>query len=184
MPARPERILLLRSGRHLSVAIDVLRRAYPGCHVRAIVTPGTEAALANEGIGPADYFIYDARPQFDAWPLVTSGLYFRALGRGYDRVAVLWLDPDGSARANVDRTALLLSPAGFDAITPDGQLLHRRAWTMAAREARRAILSLATLACLGALLYGPARIARLLKGDGSGAGFCHQTRPPGNPGNP
>lgn len=180
MPGQPERILLLRSGRHLSVALDVLRRTYPGCRVCAIATPGTEAALAKEGLGPDDYFIYDARPQFDAWPLLTSGLYVRARRRGYDRVAALWLDPDGSDRANVDRAALLLSPAGFDAITPDGQLLRRRAWTMAAREARRAVLSLATLACLGALLYGPARVARLLKGDGSGGDICRQTRPPGS----
>ncbi len=162
MRRRPERLLLLRSGRHLAVALDVLRRAHPGCHVRVIATPGTETALAAEGIGPADSFIYDAAPTFDAWPLVASGLYFRVLARGYDRVAVLWQDPEGSDRANVDRTAMLLSPTGFEAITPDGRLFSRSASAIVGRQARIAARSVATLAVLGALLYMPAMTARLL----------------------
>ncbi len=163
MRRQPERILLIRSGRHLAVALDVLRRAHPGCHVWVIATPGAESALAAAGIGADDAFVYDAAAKFDAWPLLTSGLYFRALARGYDRVAVLWQDPDGLDRANVDRTALLLSPSGFEAITPDGQLFSRSVSAIVSRQARIAARSIATLAVLGALLYGPALVARLFR---------------------
>ena len=123
MSPLPERILLLRSGRHLRVALDVLQKKYPGCQVRVVATPGTEHAVEQAGVARGDYFIYGRRPQFEPWALFRSGIALQAWWRGYDRVAVLWLDPDGLDRSNVNRTALLLAPRGFDAITPDGRWL-------------------------------------------------------------
>jgi hypothetical protein len=73
----------------------------------------------------------------------------------FNRVAVLWNDPDGSGQGNVDRTAFLLAPRGFVAITPDGGIVERRIAPQLRREARRAVLS-AWVAVMLAALYVPA----------------------------
>ncbi|MDP1569133.1 MAG: hypothetical protein Q8L86_03945 [Vicinamibacterales bacterium] len=159
---RPERILLLRTGRHLATALHTLARVSPGCEVTVVATPGAESSLAGCGIGPERTLIYDARPQFEAWPFLTSGLYRRARHTGYDRVVVLWLDPHGAASANVDRTAFLLAPGGFEAITPDGLITTRRAGPVLRRQAVIALASLVTLATIHLLLAIPARLARTM----------------------
>jgi hypothetical protein len=160
MSPLPERILLLRSGRHLRVALDVLQKKYPGCQVRVVATPGTEHAVEQAGVARGDYFIYGRRPQFEPWALFRSGIALQAWWRGYDRVAVLWLDPDGLDRSNVNRTALLLAPRGFDAITPDGRLIRRRMRTVARRELSIVGWSMATLAVLAMALWAPAALVR------------------------
>lgn len=157
---RPERILLLRSGRHLRVALDALQKTYPGCSVTVIATPGSESAVEQAGVLPGEYFIYDRRPQFEPWALFRSGVALRAWWRGYDRVAVLWLDPEGTDRSNVNRTALLLAPRGFDAITPDGRLRRRRTSSVARRELTIIGWSIATLAVLTLALFVPAALLR------------------------
>lgn len=164
MRLRPERVLVIRSGRHLQVALEAVRRRLPDATVAVLATPGTEAGLDQLGVFGARQIIYRAAPKFDAWPLLRSGLAWRLWTRRLDRVVVLWLDPDGSDRANVDRTALLLSPRGFDAVTPDGTWHHRRGAGLAFGELRRAVRSMAVDAALTCLLYLPARVARLLAG--------------------
>lgn len=161
---RPERILLIRSGRHLQVAIDVLRRTYPVCAVAVIATPGTEGARVQAGIAPPDWLIYDAAPHFDAWPMMRGGLAARAWMRGFDRVAVLWQDPDGTDRANVDRAAFVLAPRGFDAITPDGALIRRQTSTVIRRQAATLWWSAATAVVLAAALYAPAAALSAMRG--------------------
>ncbi|MCA1585836.1 MAG: hypothetical protein LC791_14060 [Acidobacteria bacterium] len=127
-----------------------------------IATPGSEQAVEQAGIDRRDCFVYDRRPQFESWALFRSGIPMRAWWRGYDRVAVLWLDPEGTDRAVVNRTALLLSPRGFDAITPDGTLKRRRSPAVLRRELAIVGWSLATLAILVSALWAPAAIARAL----------------------
>ena len=165
MSWRPERILLLRSGRHLRVALEALQKTYPLCSVTVVATPGSEQAVEQAGVARGDYFIYDARPQFEPWALFRSGIALRAWWRGYDRVAVLWLDPDGTDRANVNRTALLLAPRGFDAITPNGILKRRRSPAVLRRELTIIGWSMATLTVLAFALWTPALIVRALSGE-------------------
>ncbi len=156
MTSPPERVVLIRSGRHVGVAIAALRAAYPGCQVTIVTTPAGEASLRQAGVPESELLIYRTRPQFDAWPFLRSGVPLRLWRRGYDRVAVLWQDPAGADRANVDRAALLLSPRGFDAITPDGTLIKRRTASLAGREAGTALRSLEE-----AILHGrPELVAR------------------------
>lgn len=162
--SQPERILLIRSGRHVLVALDVLRRTYPHCHVSVIATPGTDSARIQAGLDAADWITYDAHPQFDAWPMIRSGLAARMWARGFDRVAVLWQDPDGSDRANVDRAASALSPSGFVAITPNGTLIERKTIQFVAREIVNAALSILTTTVIRVALYGPAMLVALFRG--------------------
>jgi hypothetical protein len=162
--SQPERIVLLRSGRHLQVALDVLRRMFPGCHVTVIATPGTESARIQAGIAVDDWLTYDAHTQFEAWPMLTSDLPGRVWERGYDQVAVLWQDPEGSDRANVDRAASVLSPRGFIAITPDGTVVQRRTAMFLARELGNLVRSVATAAALGLALFLPALLTSLVRG--------------------
>ena len=79
---------------------------------------------------------------------------------GYDRVAVLWNDPDGTGQGNVDRTALAMSPRGYLAITPDGTIVERSPWPQLRREVARGVTSVATGAALAVLLYLPALAVR------------------------
>lgn len=160
---RPDRILLIRSGRHLQVALEILQRRYPGCHVSVVATPGTAAARLQANIAPEDWIVYDAHPQFDAWPMLRSGLAGRMWTRGFDRVAVLWQDPDGSDRANVDRAAALLAPRGFDAITPDGTLVRRQPAAFVMRQFRMMLCSAVMRALLALALYVPASIVASLR---------------------
>ena len=163
MPRR-DRIVLIRSGRHLQVALDVLRREYPDCDVIVVATTGTDAARVQAGIDEHHWVIFDGFPKFDAWPMIRSGVAARLWARGFTRAAVLWQDPDGSDRANVDRAASVLSPLGFDAVTPDGTLIRRRTSTFVARELTSALASIATAAVLGFALYFPALVLRVARG--------------------
>jgi hypothetical protein len=148
---RPERILLLRSGRHLEVAVAALRTRMPGCEIAVVGTPGSEAAIASAGVPAARTFIYRGRSRFTpmAFNLSPAGVAARCWR--FDRVAVLWNDPDGTGQGNVDRTALLLSPTGFLAVTPDGRVAERRVWPQIRRETLRAVTSMAAAVVLGAL---------------------------------
>ena len=51
---RAERVLLIRSGRHLRVAMDALAARYPACRIGVVGTPGSEPAIAQAGIAPED----------------------------------------------------------------------------------------------------------------------------------
>ncbi len=79
-------------------------------------------------------------------------------------MCVLWNGPDGAGQANVDYTALTVSPLGFTAITPDGTLLAMRTSANLGREAARAVLSVAVAAFLGLTLFLPARVLALRRG--------------------
>ncbi len=162
--SRPKRVALVRSGRHLHVAVAVLRRRYPACQITVIATPGTDAARRQAGIDERDWIVYDAHPRFDAWPMLVSGIAARVWTRRCDHVAVLWQDPTGGDRANVDRTARVLSPSGFAAITPDGTLIERRSIDTLRRQAVNAVMSAATAIVLGVALYAPAAIAAFIHG--------------------
>lgn len=154
----PERILLFRSGRHLQTAIAALRAASPACEITVVARTEAAAALDQAGIDSAHRLIYDRTPFFHPWPFITSPAGRRALGGRFDRVCVLWNGPDGAGQANVDYTALAVSPFGYSAITPDGTLLVRRTSVTLRREAARAALSLAVAVFLGVTLFVPARL--------------------------
>lgn len=160
MPARPERILLFRSGRHLQAALTALAAESPGCDITVVATPGGSAALDEAGIAGPRRIIYDRTPFFQPWAFATSAAGRAAWRRRGDRVCVLWTDPDGSGHANVDRTALLLSPRGFTAITPDGRLVQRHTWPVVRREVSRAGRSLGLGALLTLFVFLPARLLR------------------------
>jgi hypothetical protein len=148
---RPERILLLRSGRHLELAIAALQAQIPGCEIAVVGTPGSEAAIASAGVPGARTFIYRRRSRFTPLAFGVSPTGVAARCWRFDRVAVLWNDPDGSGQGNVDRTALLLAPLGFLAVTPDGRVTERRVWPQIRHEALRAMTSVATAVVLAAL---------------------------------
>jgi hypothetical protein len=151
---RPDRILLLRTGRHLGVALAALGARWPGCEIAVVGTPGSEPAIAAAGVPPALTFVYDAAPTFQPRAFWSSRAARAARRRGFDRVAVLWNDPAGSGQGNVDRTAFWLAPRGFVAVTPDGQLVDRSPWPHAWRQTRRAVLSVLAAPVLG-LLFVP-----------------------------
>ena len=158
MPRPPERILLFRSGRHLQTAIDALRAASPSCAITVVARSEAAAALDQAGIDPAHRLTYDRTPFFQPWSFITSPAGRRALAARFDRVCVLWNGPDGAGQANVDYTALMVSPLGYTAITPDGMLHRRRTAATLRREAGRAGRSLALGAFLGLTLFLPARL--------------------------
>jgi len=173
---RHERILLIRSGRHLQVAIDALAARFPGCAVGVVGTRGSEAAVAQAGVEPSDYFLYPAsRIQPLAFAL---GATARAARRWrYDGVAILWHDPQGTGQGNVDRTAIAMSLGGYLAITPDGRIVERSSWRQLGTEAVRVVASIAVGSVLGVLLFGPAfAAARLPPALGSG-GTSRRGRP-------
>jgi hypothetical protein len=152
-PAR--RILLLRSGRHLRVAMETLAVRFPGCHIGVVGTPGSQAALQQAGIGESDTFLYE-RPRFLPAAFFFSRTALAVRRWRYDQVALLWNDPDGQGQGNVDRTALVMSPGGYLAVTPDGTIVVRKLWPQLRTEALRVLASLAVGAVLGVFLYGPA----------------------------
>lgn len=158
MRTRPERVLLFRSGRHLQVALDALQRRWPGCEVTVVATPAAVPALDAAGLGGEARLIYDATPFFQPWPFLTSAAWRGAVGGGFDRVCVLWNDPDGAGQANVDYTALTVAPSGFTAITPDGTLVSRPTGANLTRAVSRAAASVAVGTVLAAV-WIPARIA-------------------------
>jgi len=147
----PEHVLLLRTGRHLPVALQAIARAWPGCDVAVVGTPGSEAAIEQAGV-PADrIFVYRTAASFQPFAFWRSGIAQAAKRRGYRRLAVLWNDPEGTGQGNVDRTAFLHAPSGFVAITPDGRLIERDIWPQVRHEIRRAVTSCAAAVVLGAL---------------------------------
>jgi hypothetical protein len=156
----PERILLFRSGRHLRVGLDALRADSPGCEITVVATPGAEPVLDQNGIGPAHRIIYTRTPFFRPWPFITSAAGARAIAGRFDRVCVLWNDPEGTGQANVDQTALLVSPRGFTSITADGALLVHATRPLFVRELTRAAASVGVAAALGLCLFLPARLLR------------------------
>lgn len=159
---RPERILLFRSGRHLDAALAALAAASPGCEVTVAATSSGVTALDDAGIPAGQRLIYTRTPFFQPSPFVQSGLWLRAVRQRFDRVCVLWTDPDGIGHGNVDRTALLVSPSGFTAITPDGRLVERRTARVLGREAIRAAVSVGLLTLLGVSVFLPARALRVI----------------------
>jgi hypothetical protein len=160
MPRPPERILLFRSGRHLRVALDALRADAPGCEVTVVATPAAVSVFDQIGIDAGHRIIYDRTPFFRPWPFITSAAGARAIRGRFDRVCVLWNDPDGSGQANVDQTALVISPRGFTAITADGALIVHRTGPLVVREINRAVSSIGVAAVLGLCLFLPARLLR------------------------
>jgi hypothetical protein len=160
---RPERVLLFRSGRHLGTALDALAAQSPGCQVTVVATPGATAALDAAGIPAARRLIYTRTPFFQPWAFLWSRTGAKAMRGGFDRVCVLWTDPHGRGHANVDHTALLLSPRGFTAITADGQLIPRAMAPALRRELIRAAKSTVLTLVVGACVSLPARILRPLR---------------------
>ena len=165
MAAQPEKILLLRSGRHLRVAIDALAGRYPGCRIAVVGTPGSEAAIAAAAVLPGDVFIYGGR-RLQPLAFFFSATAMRVRTWRYDRVAILWNDPDGTGQGNVDRTAFALNPRGYLAITPDGTIVERSPWPQLRTEVLRAGASLAVGSALAVLLYFPAIVAAAFRRPG------------------
>jgi hypothetical protein len=153
--SRPERVLLLRSGRHLHVAIDAVERKWPGAEIGVVGTPGSEALIERAGVPHDRIFIFAERPRFTPAAFICSRAAVAARRWRYDRVVVLWNDPDGIGQGNVDRTAFALAPRGFLAVTPDGGAVARRVWPQVRHELYRAAAS-TTTAVLLAALYVPA----------------------------
>lgn len=164
MRGQPERILVFRSGRHLQVALAALRAAAPSCEITVVARPDAAVALDQAGIDADHRIPYDRTPLFQPLPFITSHAGRRAVAGRFDRVCVLWNGPDGAGQANVDYTALMVSPLGFTAITPDGTLLARRTSANLGREAARAVLSAAVATFLGLTLFLPARVLALRRG--------------------
>lgn len=157
MRTRPERILLFRSGRHLQVAINALRANSPSCEITVVATPAAEPVLDQLGIDAAHRIIYRRTPFFRPVSFFASSARAQAVAGRFDRVCVLWNDPDGAGQSNVDQTALTVSPLGFTAITADGTLIDRRTGANLAREAVRSVASIGVAALLGLFLFLPAR---------------------------
>jgi hypothetical protein len=153
--SRHERILLLRSGRHLHVALAALQAHAPGCEVAVVGTPGSELAIEQAGIAAANTLIFSKRPRFSPAAFFFSTTALAARAWRYTRVAVLWNDPDGVGQGNVDRTAFTLAPGGFLAIAPDGRVIERTLWPQVRRELLRTVTSVGIAIMLGAL-YLPA----------------------------
>jgi hypothetical protein len=135
--------------------MDSLRTRWPECQIAVVGTPGSEPAITRAGIDPDNMFIYTRRLRFSPAAFFFSATSMAARAWRFDRVAILWNDPDGAGQGNVDRTAFLLAPRGFVAITPDGSVVERSLTPQMRREARRAVRSLAMAVMLGAL-YLPA----------------------------
>lgn len=146
-----DRILLLRTGRHLQVALSALQSYMPGCEVGVVGTPGSERAIEQAGVPAANAFVYAKRSRFTPIAFFFSSTALEARWWRFTRVAVLWNDPDGAGQGNVDRTALTLAPRGFLAITPDGRVIERTIWPQVRHEMCRAMTSVATAVMLGAL---------------------------------
>jgi hypothetical protein len=160
MRTRPERILVFRSGRHLAAALDALRAGSPGCAITVVTTPAGVPAVEHAGVDAAHQIVYTRTPFFQPLAFALSAAAPRAWAGRFDRVCVLWNDPDGTGQSNVDRTALAVSPLGFTSITADGTIQAHRVMPLVAREAGRAAASIALSAALGLLLFLPARLLR------------------------
>jgi hypothetical protein len=151
------RIVLLRSGRHLGVAIDALSRRFPGCRIAVVGTPGAQPAIEQAGIAASDVFVF-SRARFQPLAFLFSRTALAVRRWRYDQVAILWNDPDGQGQGNVDRTALTMSPRGYLAVTPDGTVVERALLPQLRTEAVRAMASVGVASALGLLLYVPALV--------------------------
>jgi len=160
MPSQPERILLFRSGRHLVTAMAALRSESPNCDITVVATPAAVPVLEQQGIDASHRILYDRTPFFHPWPFLISAAGARACAGRFDRVCVLWNNPDGAGQVNVDHTALVVSPFGFTAITADGTLIEHRTRAIVSREAKRAAASMGLAVALGLCLFLPARLLR------------------------
>lgn len=164
MSSQPERVLLFRSGRHLGTAIEALRLDSPNCDITVVATPAAVPVLEQQGIDASHRILYDRTPFFQPWSFITSAAGVRALSGRFDRVCVLWNDPDGAGQVNVDHTALAVSPFGFTAITADGSLIAHRTRAIVGREAKRALSSVGVALAIGLFLFLPARLLRPFRG--------------------
>jgi hypothetical protein len=160
MPRRPERILLFRSGRHLPEALDALRADSPACEITVVAPSAAATFLDRVGIDTAHRIVYDRTPLFRPWPFMTSAAGVRSLIGRFDRVCVLWDDPESSGQADVDRTALLMLARGFTAITADGALIVHRPGPLLVRQVTRAGASIGLAIALGLCVFLPARLLR------------------------
>jgi hypothetical protein len=159
---QPERILLLRSGRHLQVAREALAARFPGCRVGVVGTPGSRPAIEQAGTAAGDTFIYEGG-RFRPLALFCSRTGLAVRQWRYDRVAILWNDPEGTGQGNVDRTACVMSPRGYLAITPDGTIVERAVMPQVTTELLRVVASVGIAAMLGGLLYLPAMLVRAVQ---------------------
>jgi len=157
---RRDNVVLLRSGRHLRVAVETLTNIFPGRRLLVVSQPGTETILDQLGIEEGQRIIYGARRFFSPLAFACSAAGRRLRREGIGDVAVLWNDPEGMGQSNVNRTALLLSPKGFLAIAPDGSV-HRQ-WTVAVlgRETRRILWSTGAWILIQVFLLLPAALLR------------------------
>lgn len=155
------KVALLRSGRHLHVGVRTLRGRWPDCRLMVVSQPGAESVLDELGIPQEDRFIYSRKKIFTPLSVALSPVGVRLRSLGFDRVAVLWNDPDGKGHENVSRTALLLSPRGFLAITPDGSVVEQDIWHLLKRETQRAFCSIAAFCVIQLFLCLPAALLRL-----------------------
>jgi hypothetical protein len=155
--------------------MDALRARTPRCHIGVVGTAGSEAAIAQAGVAAADSFVYPKPGRLQPWSFVFSPTAWRARRWGYDQVAVLWNDPDGTGQGNVDRTALVMSPRGFLAIAPDGTLVERSSWRQCRAEGVRLAASLGVGAALALLLYLPAACVGLFPRRTSKPGPCESS---------
>jgi hypothetical protein len=184
------RVLVFRSGRHLHTALRRLDDLYPGAEVTVVTQPGTERLLDEIGAPPERRLFYRGAPRFTPSTFLRSGLAGRVWADRFDLVAVLWADPEGREFSNVNRTALVASPSGFVAVTPDGSLLPQRTASLILRELRRAVRSIATLAVIGLLALAPAAVLRILgvgrsplpRGSSDAGSGGPGTGPPASPG--
>jgi hypothetical protein len=159
---RRKRILLLRSGRHLRVAMEALGQRFPGCQIGVVGTSGSQTAMTQAGIAPEDGFIYPAT-RFQPLAFAFSRTAFAVRRWRYDHVAILWNDPEGAGQGNVDRTACAISRRGYLAITPDGSLVERAVMPQVWTEVVRALASAAVAMALGVFLYLPALLTGMLR---------------------
>jgi hypothetical protein len=156
-------IVLFRSGRHIQAAAKALRSQYSGCRLVVVTQPGTGQILDQLEIGAEDRYIYGATKFFSPFRFAFSAAGRRLRSRSFDRIAVLWNDPQGTGSINVNRTALLLAPKGFLAVTPGGSIIEQDTWIYARREAVRTIYSVGALLVILLMLILPAALLRLVK---------------------
>lgn len=163
MQKQPERILLFRSGRHLGAALTRLQAVYPGCEITVVTTPAAESVLNANGVDRDHRILFDRGQFFSPGRFFISDAWAEVRQRDFDLVCVLWHDPEGTGQSNVDRTALLVSPLGFIAITPDGGFIHQWPGAAILRESIRAAASIGLAAAIFTLLFVPAKIARAIR---------------------
>jgi hypothetical protein len=119
--------------------------------------------LDRLGIDGSQRIIYRTRKFLSPFTFFFSEAGRRLRQEGFVEVAVLWNDQEGLGQANVNRTALLLSPKGFLAVSPDGMIHRQRTLATLEHEARRTIYSMGALVLIFVSLRIPAALLRLFK---------------------